>query len=371
MVATRLQKRVAVDKSNPLKEPGILHRVLGCVGPGHWLFIALVNSEWKLWYESLDTCKVDGIDEEGQFVKLKCDLRTTLASAAFGSASRAQLAHECGLKLAEGTFPLQYVAGRTGDREALTVLRELHLPFTAAVACGVAATGQLNLMRWLHTAQSCPLTSDVADCAAGSGSIELLDYLKSEHCAFSEDTAYNAAGLGQIAVLDYLQKEGCPWDVDVTAVAARGRHIAALKWLREHGCPFEMDTIAYDAAEGGSIQVLQYLVGQGAALDVEANGAQLWLAAALGGSIEILNYLVQRGLEPDEHTLTAMLNVAGASEQLAAAQWCRQRGAKWPPWLMFDVPWEGATLAWVRAEGCTASTSYDDDDIVGHDDDLE
>jgi hypothetical protein len=61
MVATRLQKRVALEKSNPLNEPGILHRVLDCLGLGHYLFIALVNSEWKLLYESFEPCKAVGI----------------------------------------------------------------------------------------------------------------------------------------------------------------------------------------------------------------------------------------------------------------------------------------------------------------------
>jgi hypothetical protein len=55
-----------------------------------------------------------------------------------------------------------------------------------------------------------------------------------------------------------------------------------------------------------------------------------------------------------------MLNIAGAYQQLAAAQWCRQRGAAWPEVLQWydkeqdDQVWTGATLEWARAEGCTS-----------------
>jgi hypothetical protein len=94
MIATRLQKRVALHKSNPLQEPGILHRVLECCGLGQWLFIALVNSEWKLLYESLSSHKVDSMTEERTLIGVECDVHTTLASAAFGSVPRTLVAHK-------------------------------------------------------------------------------------------------------------------------------------------------------------------------------------------------------------------------------------------------------------------------------------
>jgi hypothetical protein len=122
----------------------------------------------------------------------------------------------------------------------------------------------------------------------------------------------------------------------VAVTAALTGHVAAVKWLCEHGCPLEE--------------------------------LQLYVAAAIAGDVKILDYLVERGCELDADILTAMLNVAGASEQLAAAQWCRQRGAEWPARLVCDTPWEGDTLAWARAEGCTAPTTLQQDD---DDDDLE
>eukprot|EP00953_Heterococcus_sp_UTEX-ZZ885_P028555 15222-Heterococcus_DN1.PRE.1 len=117
MVATRYQKRVALEKSNPLQEPGILHRILDYLGLGHYLFIALVSREWKQLYSTLSPYKVDSLDEDRFFEEVKCKIHTTLASAAFGSASRAKLAHRFGLKLAGTSFALQYTAGRAGNAE--------------------------------------------------------------------------------------------------------------------------------------------------------------------------------------------------------------------------------------------------------------
>jgi hypothetical protein len=53
------------------------------------------------------------------------------------------------------------------------------------------------------------------------------------------------------------------------------------------------------------------------------------------------------------------LNRAGARGHMRAAQWLRQRGAEWPAVLtdyeeLFEEVWDGESLAWARAEGCTS-----------------
>jgi hypothetical protein len=45
------QQNLASDNScNPLSEADVLQRILGCVGPGHWLSIALVSKVWRESY---------------------------------------------------------------------------------------------------------------------------------------------------------------------------------------------------------------------------------------------------------------------------------------------------------------------------------
>jgi hypothetical protein len=387
--------------------------------------------EEDTYYEDDDDDEDDTVTDEG-CDDITCTSTTTLASAAFASKQRASLAQECGLKLVKGSSTLQFIAGKYSDKQVLARLRELRLPFTARVACGAAAAGSLAKVKWLHREYKCELTSDVADYAAGSGNLALLKYLHSNECELGVDANYNAAAAGHIHVLEYLLQQCCPWNAEVCNAAAAGGHLEALRFLREHQCPLHAARIARHAAESGSIPLMEYVIEQGAALyskvmltavqyghvalceqllnelrcpfDVDAcmsaalgghaellrslyDAGSPWdaedideicPAAAKGGSVDILDYLVNEArvvLSVD--TLTDMLNIAGANEQLTAAQWCRLRGAEWPTVLQWydeeedNQVWTGATLAWARAEGCTAPTTRSEaqDDIDDNDDD--
>jgi hypothetical protein len=46
--AAKQQKLGSAEHSiNPLSEAGVLQRVLGYVGPGHWLLMSLVSKGWR------------------------------------------------------------------------------------------------------------------------------------------------------------------------------------------------------------------------------------------------------------------------------------------------------------------------------------
>jgi hypothetical protein len=130
-----------------------------------------------------------------------------------------------------------------------------------------------------------------------------------------------AAQRGHTAVCQFLRAEGCPWSAGVCQDAARAGHCDTLRWLHERGCPWEAERVCTAAAEGGCIAVLQYLLQ-----------TLLMLAPPV---------------------LTVMLNAAGANNQLAAAQWLRQRGAQWPDALQYQGrSWSRALVLWAKAECC-------------------
>jgi hypothetical protein len=52
---TRAQERYADDNRNPLRQVGILKRVLDYVGPGHWYFVSTVSKLWKDLYERVES----------------------------------------------------------------------------------------------------------------------------------------------------------------------------------------------------------------------------------------------------------------------------------------------------------------------------
>jgi hypothetical protein len=93
-------------------------------------------------------------------------------------------------------------------------------------------------------------------------------------------------------------------------------------WLREHGCPWDVSEVCSFAAGSGAIDILDYLLEQGAVLSAEA--------------------------------LTNALFFTGFSSELQGAQWLRQHGAEWPAVLATDsaVQWSADMIAWARAEGC-------------------
>jgi hypothetical protein len=61
MTNTRAPKLSVTDDyySNPLRQAGVLQRVLDYVGPGHWLFVSAVSKLWKDLYERVESRRME------------------------------------------------------------------------------------------------------------------------------------------------------------------------------------------------------------------------------------------------------------------------------------------------------------------------
>ena len=59
---------------------------------------------------------------------------------------------------------------------------------------------------------------------------------------------------------------GCPWDEETCADAAEGGYLEMLQWLRSNGCPWDERT-SYLAAEFGRLNVLQWALSNGCPYD--------------------------------------------------------------------------------------------------------
>jgi hypothetical protein len=130
------------------------------------------------------------------------------------------------------------------------------------------------------------------------------------------------------------------------------------QWLLEVGFAIDEDT-ANAASADDQTKVLLWLLEHGCPI----NEMRLYGTAAYYGNINVLNLLQEQGLLPGPEPLSDVLQVAGVHDQLAAAQWLRQRGAEWPAVLQdLDRSWQGEVLAWARAEGCTSPTEEEEED---------
>jgi hypothetical protein len=165
----------------------------------------------------------------------------------------------------------------------------------------------------------------VTRCAARSGSVLLMQYLRGYGAELTADTMEEAAQEGHTELCAYLHSQQCPMDTRATTAAANAGHASILRWLRSHGCPWQADH-------------------------------RICVVVAAGGAVDALDYLVEQGIVMVASTLTDMLNAAGARNKLAAAQWLRLHGAAWPRVLAepHGSAWRGAELLWARAEGCQA-----------------
>jgi hypothetical protein len=92
----------------------------------------------------------------------------------------------------------------------------------------------------------------------------------------------------------------------------------------------------------GHYELLHWLWEQGCPRDL----AQIGATAAQGGNVQILQYLVEQGIEVSQPMLNGMLLCFGVKGKLETAQWLREHGAEWPKVLQAagDV-WPDAAVA--------------------------
>jgi len=110
----------------------------------------------------------------------------------------------------------------------------------SAVSCG-----SFELVHWLREQHPpCPWPADVFVAGAKSGSIAMLDHLRSAGAPLGPEQLQfgamaTAAGEGHVEVLRWLraQEPPYPWDSSVLRRARENRRITAVAWLVEAGCP--------------------------------------------------------------------------------------------------------------------------------------
>ncbi|GLC46497.1 hypothetical protein PLESTB_000332900 [Pleodorina starrii] len=135
------------------------------------------------------------------------------------------------------------VAARQGHLAVLQYLHNRGLPVnTRSVAEEAARAGHLPLVVWavegLGVAPAVGAAS-LLDCAAASGSLELMAWLHVRGWALGPRAIPNGAESGCEEALEWLVERGCPFPLDGGAylAAARNGDLAMLRCLHRLGCP--------------------------------------------------------------------------------------------------------------------------------------
>eukprot|EP00953_Heterococcus_sp_UTEX-ZZ885_P009356 5520-Heterococcus_DN1.PRE.6 len=231
MVSTRRQKQALAAASNPLRDAGVLKHIFTFL-PGHWLFLGAVCEEWRALYSSIGAQQVYSIRLYESSRRMTCESRSTSYSAAVASAETVRLACECGLAVHDR---LQKAAGLYADIYTLTILRERGMPLNRSVVYAAAVSGRLSILQHLLTEEQCPVPNALSYYAARSGNMSMLNWLRAEgRCALDENTCAGAAEGGHLLLLKHLRSEGCEWDQDEIAQwAATSGSIEMVDWLRQ------------------------------------------------------------------------------------------------------------------------------------------
>ncbi|PNH05489.1 Ankyrin repeat domain-containing protein [Tetrabaena socialis] len=215
----------------------------------------------------------------------------------------------------------------------------------ARMACEVAAAkpDALPRLQWLRQ-RGYPFDVFVAECAAGAGNVEALQYVLSQGGEVGELTTRRAVQGGHVAVMEVLHARGVPMGEEVVMTAAAAGHLPAVAWLVERlgaGAALTAHVFAA-AAQAGSMELLAWLREKGCPWD-----AMVFAAAAEGGSEEQLEWLAEQGCPMGDDG--APYAHAAANGELAILRCLRRLSCPWSP--------DGGTftravgLSWARNTG--------------------
>jgi hypothetical protein len=204
----------------------------------------------------------------------------------------------------------------------LEFLHELNTPWDEIVCAAAARRGDFPMLQWLHK-HGCVWDAEcICTWAAVGGSTALVTWLLEQpNIVIDAHTMRTAAQSGRLSVCQLLHAHACEWDESACNAAALGGHTNVLRWLSEHGCPYDSTAVCLQAANGGSVPTINYVLSQHTV---------------------------------SEELLMSMLDAAGANSKLAAARCLReQHSAAWPPLLVYDYgymlsAWSAAALQWAR-----------------------
>ncbi|PNH08244.1 Ankyrin repeat domain-containing protein [Tetrabaena socialis] len=140
---------------------------------------------------------------------------------------------------------------------------------TVEVAECAASSGSMELLTWLH-AHGCPWCASVFAAAAGGGSEEQLEWLEAYGCPMGEDGEpyQHALANADLPVLRCLRRLGCPWGpcgrTFTRAIGTYNRErsgnrqpaasLRTLGWLLEEGCPVDWDEAMREARRDPALQ---------------------------------------------------------------------------------------------------------------------
>jgi hypothetical protein len=270
--------------------------VFGFVGEKQWLIMGAVCRQWQYMYKQYVIARYMEPNWQPQKwqrsdVMAYDEYFDTAYSAVFASLSTLQMG------ISSRTLDLhatraQHNAGRYCSESVLLAAHKRGMPWSPAMLKGVGVSGSVSKIQWLLAQHKWKLPADIADCAAASGSVEMLRLLQQHKVVFTAETSLRAVKLGRLYLLKYLHKQGCPTHWKTVAAAASCGALGIIKLLHSTQSNFSYDLAFCRASGAGHLNIVVWLAEQGG----QPSSSAL-LHAAIYGQQEVCKYLMERGCE--------------------------------------------------------------------------
>ena len=144
-----------------------------------------------------------------------------------------------------------------GEGCSLDVLKILELDMDKYLMACAAQSGNLDNMKWLKQ-EGCPWDADTFSGAIENGNLDNMKWLKQHGCSWNSYLFSSAAYYGNLDTMKWLRKEQCPWNKNTFESAARNGNLDNMKWLKRHGCPWNCNTFL-SAVSHGNLDNLEWL----------------------------------------------------------------------------------------------------------------
>jgi hypothetical protein len=175
-------------------------------------------------------------------------------------------------------------------------------------------------------------------------------------------------------VMTLLRLHGVPWDAMLCNCAALHARLPLLQWLHSSSCPWSEPAVLHNAARGGAVAMLEWLLTVTAAWTSSAKQQMLYHAAWCD-KLDAAQWLRARGAAWPEK-FAGQYNGAKAAAatvhqcwSLSAVQWVIAAGSGWLDWKCGDYAANKfsslaakqhatAVLKWAHSHGCPCTCGH-------------
>ncbi len=154
-------------------------------------------------------------------------------------------------------------AASSGSLSLLRWMRSHGFPWSAAAPGVAALRGHLAVLEWMGS-NKCEFDCTALVGALLDNNLETLRWLCAQGVRGNEYVAQFAAHCANVDALKLLRARGCPWDASTCNEACRVGQLPMLQWARANGCPWDAHACATIAMQRDDRHVLRWMQSQGA-----------------------------------------------------------------------------------------------------------